>query len=85
MGGVAVAFLHDPEEEEEQMDDPNAMQSLPPSISFGAGAYTENDSWFLGGGFRYLMARRYGMRVGMDIATGPEDTVVYLAVGSNWN
>ncbi len=38
-----------------------------------------------GGGFRYLMARRYGMRVGLDIARGPEDTVIYLAVGSNWN
>lgn len=38
-----------------------------------------------GGGFRYLMARRYGLRVGLDIARGPEDTVVYLAVGSNWN
>jgi len=38
-----------------------------------------------GGGFRYLMARRYGLRVGMDIARGPEDTVIYLAVGSNWN
>lgn len=38
-----------------------------------------------GGGFRYLIARRYGMRVGLDVAKGPEDTVVYLAVGSNWN
>lgn len=38
-----------------------------------------------GGGFRYLIARRYGMRVGLDIDRGPEDTVVYLAVGGNWN
>ena len=38
-----------------------------------------------GGGFRYLIARRYGMRVGLDVARGPEDTVVYLAVGGNWN
>jgi hypothetical protein len=37
------------------------------------------------GGFRYLMARRYGLRAGLDIARGPEDTVIYLAVGSNWN
>lgn len=37
-----------------------------------------------GAGFRYLMARRYGLRVGLDIARGPEDTVAYLAVGSNW-
>jgi len=38
-----------------------------------------------GGGFRYLMARHYGLRVGLDVARGSEDTVVYLAVGSNWN
>jgi len=38
-----------------------------------------------GGGFRYLLARRYGLRVGLDVARGPEDTVVYLAVGSSWN
>ncbi len=38
-----------------------------------------------GGGFRYLMACRYGLCVGLDIARGPEDTVVYLAVGRNWN
>lgn len=38
-----------------------------------------------GGGFRYLMARRLGLRVGLDVARGPEDTVVYMAVGSNWN
>lgn len=38
-----------------------------------------------GGGFRYLIARKYNMRVGLDVARGPEDTVVYLAVGSSWN
>ena len=37
-----------------------------------------------GGGFRYLIARRLGLRVGLDIARGPEDTVVYLTVGSGW-
>ena len=35
-------------------------------------------------GFRYLMARRMGLRVGLDVARGPEDTVVYLSVGSAW-
>ncbi len=37
-----------------------------------------------GGGIRYLIARRLGMRVGVDVAVGPEDTVVYLTVGSHW-
>jgi hypothetical protein len=26
-----------------------------------------------------------GLHVGIDIARGPEDTVVYLQVGSAWN
>jgi len=38
-----------------------------------------------GVGFRYLMARRLGLRVGLDVARGPEDTVVYMGVGSSWN
>jgi hypothetical protein len=38
-----------------------------------------------GAGFRYLIARRLGMRVGLDVARGPEDTVVYMGVGSSWN
>lgn len=38
-----------------------------------------------GGGFRYLVARRLGLRTGLDVAVGPEDTVIYIAVGSgNW-
>ena len=38
-----------------------------------------------GGGFRYLIARRYGLRIGLDVAKGPEDTVVYMGIGSSWN
>lgn len=38
-----------------------------------------------GAGFRYLLARRLGLRVGLDVARGPEDTVVYMGVGSSWN
>ena len=37
-----------------------------------------------GAGVRYLIARRLGMRVGFDVAWGPEDTVLYLTVGSHW-
>ena len=35
-------------------------------------------------GFRYLIARRYGFNMGIDIATGPEDTVFYIQAGSAW-
>ena len=37
-----------------------------------------------GAGFRYLIARRLGMRVGIDIAKGPEETYGYLIVGTAW-
>ena len=34
--------------------------------------------------FRYLIARKLGLGAGIDIARGPEDTVGYLTIGSNW-
>jgi len=37
-----------------------------------------------GAGFRYLLARRMGMRIGLDVAKGPEETYWYLIVGSAW-
>ena len=37
-----------------------------------------------GAGFRYLIARRLGIRAGVDVARGPEDTAIYLTVGSGW-
>ena len=38
-----------------------------------------------GVGFRYLMAKVLGMRVGLDVARGPEGTYWYLVMGSAWN
>lgn len=37
-----------------------------------------------GAGFRYLIARRYGMTMGVDVARGPEDTAYYIKAGSSW-
>jgi len=37
-----------------------------------------------GTGFRYLIARKLGLGMGIDIARGPEDTVAYLTIGSAW-
>ncbi len=37
-----------------------------------------------GGGFRYLIAKDYGIHAGLDIARGPEVWAWYLTVGSNW-
>ena len=35
-------------------------------------------------GFRYEIARRYGLHMGVDVARGPEDTVLYIQAGSAW-
>ena len=37
-----------------------------------------------GVGFRYLMAKALGMRVGLDVAKGPEGTYIYIVMGSPW-
>lgn len=37
-----------------------------------------------GVGLRYLIARRLGLYVGIDVARGPEDTAFYLQVGNGW-
>jgi hypothetical protein len=38
----------------------------------------------VGVGFRYLVARRLGIYMGLDVAKGPEDTAVYIQMGSAW-
>lgn len=35
-------------------------------------------------GFRYEIAHRFGLHVGVDVARGPDDTAVYLTVGNAW-
>ncbi len=64
-GGLAVVFLHESKDEEVPMDDPNQLSHLPPSVSFGAAAYTENDSWLTAGGH---------------IASWKKDTIRYTGV-----
>ena len=51
--------------------------------SLTAGERSENLT--AGGvGFRYLIARRYGMQMGVDVAGGPDDTVLYVVFGNAW-
>lgn len=38
-----------------------------------------------GAGFRYLTARKLGLYTGLDLARGPEDTVLYIQIGSAWH
>ena len=37
-----------------------------------------------GTGFRYLVARKYDLRLGADVAHGPEDWAFYITVGTGW-
>lgn len=39
----------------------------------------------LGGGFRYLIARAFKIRTGIDIAKGPDSWGWYIVFGHNWN
>lgn len=61
-------------------------------IGFGGSGKTYSDIgtgdsdviYSKGMGFRYLIARRFGLQVGLDVASGPEQNAVYLQVGSAW-
>ncbi|MDQ9093189.1 BamA/TamA family outer membrane protein [Pseudoalteromonas haloplanktis] len=37
-----------------------------------------------GTGFRYLIAKRYGFVMGLDIAKGPEESAIYIQAGATW-
>ncbi len=37
-----------------------------------------------GGGFRYEIARKYGLHMGLDVAFGPDTTALYVQFGSAW-
>ena len=39
----------------------------------------------VGVGFRYKMARKFGLHAGLDYAVGPEDESIYITVGQAWN
>jgi hemolysin activation/secretion protein len=37
-----------------------------------------------GAGFRYEVAREYGIHMGLDVAFGPNNTAIYVQIGSAW-
>lgn len=49
-----------------------------------AGVDRDQDAWAGGFGFRYLVARVFGLHVGLDVAWGPEDTAIYVQFGNPW-
>lgn len=44
----------------------------------------EQSAFSQGLGVRYLLARKFGLLVGLDVARGPEDGAIYLQVGNAW-
>lgn len=50
----------------------------------GSDLFSSSSRVSRGAGFRYNIARQYGLHVGLDVARGPEDTVWYIQVGSAW-
>jgi hypothetical protein len=62
-------------------------------LGFGGYGLTHNYSsdllkgetaWSAGGGFRYLIARAMGLKMGIDVARGPEEWAFYIIFGSAW-
>jgi hypothetical protein len=37
-----------------------------------------------GAGFRYLLARKHGLHMGIDVAAGPDNPILYVVFGSAW-
>lgn len=46
--------------------------------------YDKQTAYNYGIGIRYLIARLYGLRMGVDIARGPEQWAFYIQFGSSW-
>ena len=49
--------------------------------------YLEDDNWYWAGGvgFRYLIARLFKLRMGVDIARGPDQFAYYIVFGHYWD
>jgi hypothetical protein len=52
----------------------NSSQGPSRTVGVGAG----------GAGFRYLLARKFGLHYGIDVARGAEDWAIYFQFGSAW-
>jgi len=48
--------------------------------------FTDAKEIYAGGvGFRYLLSRKFGLRVGLDVAQSKEDKAFYIQFGTAWN
>ena len=56
-------------------------------LGYGQTFYDDKDgnkAYNYGVGFRYLLARVFGLKMGIDVAFGPEDWAVYMVFGTSW-
>ncbi len=55
--------------------------------TFSSNKYLEDKTWYWagGGGFRYLLARLFKLRMGVDIARGPDQFAYYIVFGHYWD
>ena len=61
-------------------------------VGFGGVGHTDGDLpvsesqtiWAGGVGFRYLIAKRLGLKTGIDLAWSEEDFAFYIATGTGW-
>jgi len=56
-------------------------KAILPNESFDEG----QNAYGFGAGFRYLVARAFKIRAGIDIAKGPDNLCWYIVFGHNWN
>jgi hypothetical protein len=55
------------------------------SVADDVGGLAAADNHWAGGtGFRYLFAKEYDLRLGVDVARGPEEWVLYVTIGTGW-
>nr|WP_315253698.1 hypothetical protein [uncultured Flavobacterium sp.] len=47
-------------------------------------AFTKPIAYSYGTGFRYLLAKRFKLRMSVDVAKRPEEWSFYIIFGSNW-
>lgn len=43
-----------------------------------------SSAWSVGTGFRYLIAQTFGLKMGLDVARGPEQYAIYVVFGNSW-
>jgi hypothetical protein len=55
--------------------------------TFSEEEFMKDEQWHTAGGagFRYLVARLFNLRMGIDVATGPDQFAYYIVFGHYWN